>query len=230
MGDTGNALLAAIAITAALYHRERTGEGQAVSTSIVNAGLLHTSYAWIQADGTASDWKHVDREQYGVSPFYRLYRCGDDRWLFVAAVRPEHRTRMADALGEDVSTLEDGDKFAAVVEARLGEQPADAWFSCLDDAGVPVEIVDENFCRTLFDDPEARASQLVSETWAGGVGRFEDPGLLVDLSATPGVIQRGPCLCGEHTRDLLLEHGYSAGEVDELAADGVVLDAPVATS
>ena len=40
MGDTGNALLAAIAITRALYHRDRTGEGQAVSTSIVNAGLL----------------------------------------------------------------------------------------------------------------------------------------------------------------------------------------------
>ena len=37
MGDTGNALLAAIAITAALYHRDRTGEAQAVSTSIVNA-------------------------------------------------------------------------------------------------------------------------------------------------------------------------------------------------
>ena len=38
MGDTGNALLAAIAIAIALYHRDKTGEGQAVSTSIVNAG------------------------------------------------------------------------------------------------------------------------------------------------------------------------------------------------
>ena len=45
MGDTGNALLAAIAITIALLHRDRMGVGQAVSTSIVNAGLLHTSYA-----------------------------------------------------------------------------------------------------------------------------------------------------------------------------------------
>jgi len=38
MGDTGNALLAATAITAALYHRDRTGEGQEVATAIVNAG------------------------------------------------------------------------------------------------------------------------------------------------------------------------------------------------
>ncbi len=71
MGDTGNALLAAIAIIAALYHRDKTGEGQAVSTSIVNAGLLHTSYAWIHADGTPGDWGHVDGDQFGLSPFYR---------------------------------------------------------------------------------------------------------------------------------------------------------------
>src|SRR6202011_2854671 len=63
MGDTGNALLAAIAITCALYHRDRTGEGQAVSTSIVNAGLLATSYTWIGADGTAGDQASVDAGQ-----------------------------------------------------------------------------------------------------------------------------------------------------------------------
>ena len=66
-----------------------------------------------------------------------------------------------------------------------------------------------SFCRALFDDPEARRDQLIAETWAGGVGRFEDPGLLVNLSATPAVVQRGPCLCGEHTREILLEHGYT---------------------
>ncbi|MDQ1520111.1 MAG: hypothetical protein QOI55_1184, partial [Actinomycetota bacterium] len=75
MGDTGNALLAAIAITAALYHREKTGEGQAVSTSIVNAQLLHTSYAWIHADGDPADWGHVDGGQHGLSAFYRMYLC-----------------------------------------------------------------------------------------------------------------------------------------------------------
>ena len=94
MGDTGNALLAAIAITAALYHRERTGEGQAVSTSIVNAGLLHTSYAWIHADGSPADWGHVDGDQYGLSPYYRLYQCSDEAWLFLGAVSDHERERL----------------------------------------------------------------------------------------------------------------------------------------
>jgi crotonobetainyl-CoA:carnitine CoA-transferase CaiB-like acyl-CoA transferase len=67
----------------------------------------------------------------------------------------------------------------------------------------------------------------VAGTWAGSVGRFEDPGLLVDLSETRGVIQRGPCMCGEHTRSLLAEHGYSDDEIDEMSAERAVLDVPV---
>jgi crotonobetainyl-CoA:carnitine CoA-transferase CaiB-like acyl-CoA transferase len=227
MGDTGNALLAAIAVTAALYHRDTTGEGQEVSTSIVNAGLLHTSYAWIHADGTPGDWRHVDGDQYGFSAFYRLYGAADG-WLFVAAVTPESRQAFARALGEQETALDDPEKLALVAEARLRERAAAAWFADLDGAGVPVEVVDEAFCRRLFDDPEARAAQLVVETWAGGVGRFEDPGLLVNFSATPGVVARGPCLCGEHSRQILLEHGYTDADVDALVADSVVLDAPVA--
>ena len=66
MGDTGNALLAAIAITSALYHRDRTGHGQEVATAIVNAGLLHTSYAWVHADGSPGEYRHVDGDQVGI--------------------------------------------------------------------------------------------------------------------------------------------------------------------
>jgi crotonobetainyl-CoA:carnitine CoA-transferase CaiB-like acyl-CoA transferase len=198
MGDTGNALLSAIAITSALYHRDRTGQGQQVGTSIVNAVLLHTSYAWIHDDGTPGGWDHIDANQTGLGPYYRMYETADDRWIFVDAL--EHAFRGASA---------------------------DDWSGRLDAAAVPAEIVDEEFCRKLFDDPHARADQLVVETWAGGVGRFEDPGLLVTFGDTPGVVPGGPCRCGEHTRELLFELGYTADDVDRLAASRAVLDAPV---
>ncbi|MDQ1475353.1 MAG: hypothetical protein QOE62_582 [Actinomycetota bacterium] len=230
MGDTGNALLAAIAITAALYHRDRTGVGQAVSTSIVNAQLLLTSYAWIHSDGTPTQWGEVDAGQYGLSPFYRLYECADARWLFVAAVGDEHQMSLAAALREDRIALESPEKAAAILESRFAEHPAAQWCQALNTAGVPAEVVDEEYCRTLFDDPQARASQLVAETRAGNVGRFEDAGLLVDLSATPGIVQRGPCLCGEHSREIMLELGYTVAEIDAFASDGAILDAPVASA
>lgn len=225
MGDTGNALLAAIAITAALYHRERTGVGQAVSTSIVNAGLLHTSYAWIHADGSPADWGHVDGDQYGLSPYYRLYQCSDEAWLFLGAVSDHERERLMAVIDGLEAVSGNPEQVAELLAAQFRRRPTAEWFAQLDSAGVPVELVDEGFCRTLFDDPEAKAAQLVIETWSGSVGRFEDPGFLVKVSPAECVIQRGPAMCGEHSREILLEHGYVDAEVDALAADQAILDA-----
>jgi crotonobetainyl-CoA:carnitine CoA-transferase CaiB-like acyl-CoA transferase len=230
MGDTGNALLAAIAIVGALYHRQKTGEGQEVSTSIVNAGLLHTSYAWIHADGTPAEWGHVDGGQFGLSPYYRLYQGSDQGWLFLAAVTPDERAKLGTVVSGLGGVTGDSEKEAALLTSEFGGRPVAEWFAQLDEAGVPVEVVDEDFCRTIFDDPEAKASQLITETWSGSVGRFEDPGLLVNVWPATGVIQRGPSMCGEHTREILLECGYSNQEVDDLAADNGILDAALESS
>jgi crotonobetainyl-CoA:carnitine CoA-transferase CaiB-like acyl-CoA transferase len=227
MGDSGNAMLAAIAIVSALYHRDRTGEGQAVSTSIVNAGLLHTSYAWIHADGTPGDWAHVDGDQYGLSPFYRMYQGSDDVWLFLAAVSEADRRRLGALIGDLDGVMDDATKVEAVLTAAMRSRPAAESFALLDHGGVPVEIVDELFCRTLFDDEEARSLQLVSETWSGSVGRFEDPGLLVNVSPAEGIVQRGPSMCGEHSREILLEHGFSTEEIDAMVAQDALLEAEV---
>src|SRR4029077_10315075 len=124
------------AITQALYHRERTGRGQAVSTSIVNACLLNSSYAWIHADGTPGTWDHVDAGQYGLGPYYRLYEVSDG-WVFVAAVSDDDRGR----LHAPLEGVLDG------LAAELTKRSAIGAFKVLDAAGVPVEIVDESFCR-----------------------------------------------------------------------------------
>jgi crotonobetainyl-CoA:carnitine CoA-transferase CaiB-like acyl-CoA transferase len=225
MGDTGNAMLAAIAITAALYHREKTGQGQAVSTSIVNAGLFHTSYAWIHSDGTPAEWGHVDKEQYGLGPYYRLYECGDGGWIFLATISSRDRNRLFETMG--MVATQDLDEVGVLLSSYFRSRPAADCFANLDNAGVPIEIVDEDFCREIFDDPEARSMGIISETWSGAVGRFEDPGQLVNISPTSGVIQRGPSMCGEHTYEILKEHGFSEAEIGRLTADKAVMDAPV---
>ena len=225
MGDTGNALLAAIAITAALFHRDRTGQGQAVSTSIVNAGLLHTSYAWIHADGSEPDWGHVDGGQFGLSPYYRLYKCAVGGWVFLAAVTDENQAKLR-AILPDGPVGDDPEPIASWLGSYFESAVAAEAFHALDDGGVPIEVVDEYFCRNLFDDPEARNLNLVSETWSSSVGRFEDPGLLVNISPAEAIVQRGPCACGEQSREILLELGYSSSDIDAMVESRTVLDGP----
>jgi crotonobetainyl-CoA:carnitine CoA-transferase CaiB-like acyl-CoA transferase len=223
MGDTGNALLAAIAITTALYHRDRTGEGQAVSTSIVNAGLLHTSHAWIHSDGRAPDWGQVDGDQFGLSPYYRLYRCALGEWVFLAAITSEARTALRTLL-PSAPPAEDDESVVKWLGSYFGNTVAKEAFEALDDRGIPIEVVDEFFCRNLFDDPDAKRLNLISETRSSSVGRFEDPGLLVNISPSEAVIQRGPCACGEQTREILNELGYSGTLVEAMVESRAVMD------
>jgi crotonobetainyl-CoA:carnitine CoA-transferase CaiB-like acyl-CoA transferase len=54
------------------------------------------------------------------------------------------------------------------------------------------------------------------------LGRLDTLGLLFDLSETPGVVQRGPFLVGQHSREIMRELGYSDEEITQLAQDGVL--------
>ena len=83
-------------------------------------------------------------------------------------------------------------------------------------------MIDEDFCRTIFDDPVARDEQLIVESPSKSVGRFEDPGLLVKVGPNGGIIRRGPCQCGEHTVEILSEHGYSDDEIAGLVASSAI--------
>ena len=76
LGDTGNGLLSALAVLLALYHRDRTGIGQRVDTSIAYAHLLNASAAWVTPDGSVAGARPVvDR----------------DHWVFVHSIASTKR-------------------------------------------------------------------------------------------------------------------------------------------
>ncbi len=98
LGDTGNGFLSAISILQALYHRDRTGEGQFCDTSIVNAQLLNSSYAVARPDGTGFERPRIDGMQLGRNALNRLYETRDG-WLCLAVLREPEWQRFAQAMG-----------------------------------------------------------------------------------------------------------------------------------
>jgi crotonobetainyl-CoA:carnitine CoA-transferase CaiB-like acyl-CoA transferase len=208
LGDTGNGFLSAIAIVQALAHRDRTGEGQFCTTSIVNAQLLVSSTAIVRPDGTGFERPRLDGLQTGFSALHRLYECADG-WLCVVATEKAH----AQALRRILGVTRDEQ-----LEERFRTKSATEWFSALDAAGVPVEIEDAEFAIRLHDDPEAQKRRHTVSYQHPFVGKLDQIGLLYSLSETPGRIQGPPLVVGQHTRELMRELGYTDAQVDEAVA------------
>lgn len=204
LGDTGNGYLSAIAILQALYHRERTGEGQFVHTSIVNAHLLNASMAWLDANGTPANRPVLDAMQTGWSDRYRLHETADG-WLCVALVTDEHAS-----------------EFARLTCGDMKVRTAREWFDLLDAAGVPCEIADPDFVLSVFDDPELVEKGWVTSYDQALVGRMDVAGLLFDLEDTPGRVQGPPIAVGQDTRAVLRNIGYDDDRIDKLIGIGAV--------
>ncbi|WP_436776583.1 CaiB/BaiF CoA transferase family protein [Yinghuangia sp. YIM S09857] len=218
LGDTGNGFFSAIGVLQALYHRARTGEAQAVDTSILNAGLLVASMAAVKADGTALPRPRLDRMQLGLHALYRLYETSDG-WACVAAVTEPHRKALAAATGIGVDRL-DADRLASWFQERSGREVR----ALLDTAGVPVELCDDEFGRGVFDDPEMLSHELVVRQQHPKLGSFEHFGKTIRFSDTPQHIWGPPPVCGQHTREIMREHGFADTDIDGLVAAEAVFE------
>jgi crotonobetainyl-CoA:carnitine CoA-transferase CaiB-like acyl-CoA transferase len=215
LGDTGNGFLSAIAIVQALAHRDRTGEGQFCTTSIVNAQLLVSSTAVAKPDGTGFERPRLDGMQTGFSALHRLYECAEG-WLCVVATEEAQAAALCRVLGVERSA--DDGELARRLEVRFRTKRAADWFAALDAAGVPAERCDPEFALRLHDDAESAKRRLTVSYQHPLVGRLDQIGLLYSLSETPGRIQGPPLVVGQHTRELMRELGYSDAQVDEALA------------
>jgi len=231
-GDTGNGFLSAVAMINALYHRDRTGQGQMVDTSIVNAGLLNTSYAVATPDGKGFERPQIEGMQFGFSAGHRVYETSQgllcvvlvnqSHWdeLFAVIGLPElvtdARFATADARKKNDAVL------AELIGAKLKSATAAEWFAKLDAAGVPVEIVSEDFSLKLHDNPEFQKRKWVTSYPHPVVGKLDQIGLLYSLSDTPGVIQGRPLLVGEHTQKIMGEMGYSEEQIKTMEEQSAV--------
>ncbi|TXH05863.1 MAG: CoA transferase [Nevskiaceae bacterium] len=222
-GDTGNGFLSATAMINAIYHRDRTGEGQFVDTSIINAALLNTSYAVATPDGKGFERPRIGGDQVGYSAGHRIYETKDG-WLCFVLVEQSHWDELFTVLhsprltiDEHFATFEARQKndaaLASFIGTRLKTRTAAEWFKDFDAAGVPVEIVDTEFSRKLHDNPEFQKKQWVVSYPHPVVGKLDQIGLLVNLSDTPGVIQGRPLLVGEHTKEIMAGMGYSEDDM-----------------
>jgi crotonobetainyl-CoA:carnitine CoA-transferase CaiB-like acyl-CoA transferase len=125
--------------------------------------------------------------------------------------------RFADNHGRITHRVELAEALAPIIRVRTSAD----WLARLEAVGVPAGPVLD--VAEMHRDPQTLAREMVTEAPHTRLGPVKTLGAPVKFSATPGGVTRGAPLLGEHTREVLAEHGYSEDEVEALIAEGAVV-------
>ncbi|MDQ7781593.1 MAG: CoA transferase [Desulfomonilaceae bacterium] len=231
IGDELGALVCAWGITAALYAREKTGRGQVVDTSLMGSVIAALGLIMAAPAVLGREFPREVRAAAG-NPIYNHYRCQDGKWIAIAHLQPDlYWPKVCEAL--ELSHLRDDPRFdtiearskharelIAIFDERFATKPRDGWIEILNRCGcicTPIQTPLE-----VAGDAQAIANGYISHTDHPVYGNTKIVGFPWDFSDTPASCRREAPELGRHSREVLLEIGYSLGEIEDLETHGAI--------
>jgi crotonobetainyl-CoA:carnitine CoA-transferase CaiB-like acyl-CoA transferase len=233
----------ALALLGALYHREKTGEGQWIDASQCESGLFLTGPQILDWSANDRAWtRYGNRSPYKPAAPHGAYRCkGKDRWVAIACFTEAEWQALAAVAGqarhggawlEDrrFTTLEDRLAHQNALDAAVGAwtagQKAEDVMAALQKAGVPAGVC-QNAEDRCDNDPQLRHLKWLTEVTGTKIGTWPIYELPMKFSRTPAYIggptNRGAPGYGEDNEWLLTTMlGMSSGDVQRLAEEGVI--------
>jgi len=225
ISDLNAGTFGALGVTAAWAHRQKTGEGQRVETTLFESALAYTVWE-AGLYFTLGEIAQPRGSEHRLAAPYEALKTGDG-YVVVGVNNKRLWRRFCEAIEQPA--LRDDPRFAnglsrlanraelkAAIEARLAQNTTDHWLRRMLERGIPcgpINTIDE-----ALGDPQVKARGLVVRM--GGRDFIGSP---VKMSRTPPALRRGPAEVGEHSREVLEEAGFAAAEVEALLASGAVL-------
>ena len=219
--DLGAGLFALAAVLAALHHRDRTGCGQHIDTSLVEAGLALS--VWEAAEYFS---EQVTPQAQGsahrfLAP-YQAIRCSDG-YITIGAGTDRLFAALCDLLGHGDWTSEEAFATAVArvrnraalidrIEAITSRHTRGHWLEQLDARAIPCGPI--NTFAEAFADPQTKARAMIAELDHPTLGRIPTLGSPIKMSETPPVVGAHVPRLGEHTREVLGEAGLTESEID----------------
>jgi crotonobetainyl-CoA:carnitine CoA-transferase CaiB-like acyl-CoA transferase len=229
LSDLCAGLFAAYGILCALEHRERTGEGQLVDTSLLEAAMALTVWEATEYWMTGKAPKPLGSAHRLTAP-YQALRAADGHFtvganndkLFEALCRAIGRADLAEdpRFASRGARMENRLALIEAIEKTTIAETRAHWLERLDREGVPSGPI--NSYAEALADPHALARRMVVDLLHPGAGPIKALGIPVKLSETPGAVDRAAPLLGQHTAEILEELGYSEAERRTLQDRGVI--------
>ena len=231
IADVMTGMYAAVAVLAALQHRNLTGEGQYIDLALFDCQL-----AWLINQGTAYLMTGQTPVRRGnghptIVP-YNAFDASDGPFI-LAVGNDAQFARFCQAAGEPAlaedlrfatnrARVENREAIEVEVNRLTRTRTRAEWTALLDPLGVPVGPI--NTIPEAFAEPqaEARGARVSQPHALSATGTVETIGNPIKLSGTPVDYRRPPPRCGEHTREVLSELGYAPPRIEALAADRVI--------
>ncbi|WP_354673734.1 CaiB/BaiF CoA transferase family protein [Cupriavidus alkaliphilus] len=238
--DVMTGYVACVGILGKLAQRARDGQGGHLDVSLLNAALAlqQSSLTSYCADG------QLPERAGSAAPYSapnQAFRTADG-WIMVAAYMPERWRRLCDVLG--LPTLADDPRFAtsplrvanraAMVEALTSvfvTRSTDAWLALLQDADILCARVATY--EDLMAHPQVAANRMVQRTPHEALGEVRMPGFPINSAQENALPARPAPACGQHTRAVLADFGYTRAQIAALQTRGAIHCAevqPLATS
>ena len=228
--DIGAGMWSAFAIMAALNHRGKTGEGQYIDISMLDAQVAWLTYqaAFFFANGEAP--KRMGAAHPTLVP-YQAFMCKDGKYINVAVGSERIWERFCQ--GMEREDLKDHPDYAtnsvrvnnrgamvSMLQEIFLTRPVAEWVKDLQAANVPCGPI--NDLADVFADPQVLARNMYLEMAHPTLGSIKQTGLPIKFSLTPGGLDRHPPLLGEHNQEILKSLGYSEADVQSLKAQSVI--------
>ena len=231
IADMACGLYSAIGILAALFAREKTGQGQALDMALFDSQLsllINAGSNYLNAGTPPQRWGNAHPS---IVP-YQVFRGGDGRH-FVAAIGTDalwHRfvqvVEATETLGQDerfrTNALRTENRLALIplLSTLFERLPAEEWLLRLTAEDIPASAI--HTVGEALNDPQTLARGLIVKIDHPTLDVVRSLANPVRLSSTPVVYRLHPPLLGEHTRDILQSLGYS-GEQISAATDAMAI-------
>jgi CoA:oxalate CoA-transferase len=227
--DTVGGLNAAFAILAALYHRERTGEGQMIDVALLDSVM--PLMGWVAANLLIGGQAPVPmgNDNFTAAPSGSF--ATQDGHINIAANKQEQWEALTEVVG--VEHLKTDPRFqerderkknrkalTPILEEKLREKPTTHWVEALNARDVPSgEILP---LGQALAQPQVEHRKVLHSVEVDGIGEVKLFGLTPLLSKTPGAITAAPPRLGAHTEEVLTGIGYAKADVAALKEKGIV--------
>ncbi|MDM0000361.1 CoA transferase [Variovorax sp. J22P240] len=229
IGDLGGGMFGAMGVLAALAERERTGRGQHVDISMLDAQIsllnymatMHLMSGHVPAGIGNGHFVHVPYNSYPTADGHIIIACIGDAFFerFVEFIDLP-ALRKPEYLQQPVRYAAKAE-IDAIVGAELQKQPTAYWLERLRAARIPCGPVN-NFEQAL-NDVQVRARDMVVEVPLKTGEMLRMPGNPIKLSAASSKTYTCPPALGEHTRSVLTQlAGYSPEQLEQLRRDGAI--------